>query len=85
MIQYIIPLIVIVSMIIIPLIIIVSILCYKRAYAKNADEAAAGFANLPQTKAMTTEQGLACVGFSSSEMPSSLAAYLSEEEFKKRV
>jgi hypothetical protein len=58
--------------------------CAKRACAKNADEAA-GFANLPQNKAMTTEQGLACVGFSSSEMPSSLEAYLSEEEFKKRV
>jgi hypothetical protein len=59
--------------------------CAKRAYAKNTAAAAAGFANLPHDKAMTTEQGLACVGFSSSEMPSSLEAYLSEEEFMKRV
>jgi len=84
MIHYIIPLIIFGS-IAVTLFIVGAILCCKRACAKNADEAAAGFANLPQTKAMTTEQGLACVGFSSSEMPSSLAAYLSEEEFKKRV
>ena len=81
MIHYIIPLIIFGS-IAFTLFVVGAILCCKRACAKKA---AAGFANLPQTKAMTTEQGLACVGFSSSEMPSSLAAYLSEEEFKKRV